>query len=78
MQAPNLTLLKDTYRSSQFKMIREGKRKSIGANTIMTVLNSLVLSEKEMEAALQYLRYLPPAESKNIGLGDKVKRQASV
>ena len=74
--APNITILKDEYAKQQFKAIMDGKRKGKGSESMVKALKDSKLSDKEIQAALDYALKLPEAESKHKGFGDKTMGQA--
>ena len=74
--APNITILKEDYAKAQFKAILEGKRKGKGSESMVKALKESKLSEKEIQAALEYALKLEEGESKHKGFGDKTMGQA--
>ena len=72
-QAPNLTILKEEYVRAQFKVIKSGKRKGPGTVNMLKALKESKLSDKEIEAALEYAIKLPKVKSNHMKIGDKLK-----
>ena len=80
---PNLTILSDDYLKKQYDDIMTGKRKSDLATTMVTTIQAAqkgrdkAMAEKEVQAALDYIKGLPHAKSPTENLGDAAKGQAS-
>ena len=73
LQGPNLTILKETYVREQFKAILDGKRKGPGTEKMLQVLKESKLSEKEIQAALDYAISMPETKSHHQNIGDAEK-----
>jgi uncharacterized protein len=69
-QGPNLTILKPEYAKAQFKAILDGKRKGPGTVNMLKTLKDSKLSEKEIQAAMEYAIKLPKAKSNHKNIGD--------
>jgi len=72
-QGPNLTMLEKDYFLAQFKAIRSKKRQGHGTINMLRVLEESKLSEKEIQAALEYSLKLPKASANHKKFGDAKK-----